>query len=125
MKILMAAAENDALPRGKVGGIGDVVRDIPLALAAIGQEVDVVMPGYGCFSKLSGAQHVTSLDVRFGGQLQSVDIFKIAKEHSHVFSNSSFIFPCSGRAERHRRHGTCRWHSWHRPRRKSCHRKTR
>lgn len=39
----MAAAENDALPRGKVGGIGDVVRDIPIALAEIGQEVDVVV----------------------------------------------------------------------------------
>jgi len=82
MKILMAAAENDALPRGKVGGIGDVVRDIPLALAKICQEVDVVMPGYGSFSKLSGAQHITSLDVMFGGQLQSVDIFKISLEHS-------------------------------------------
>ena len=31
--ILMIAAENDALPGGKVGGIGDVVRDVPRALA--------------------------------------------------------------------------------------------
>ena len=77
MKILMAAAENDALPRGKVGGIGDVVRDIPIALAEIGQEVDVVVPGYGSFSKLAGAQHVTSLNVMFGGQMEPVDVFKI------------------------------------------------
>ena len=28
MNILLVAAENDALPGGKVGGIGDVVRDI-------------------------------------------------------------------------------------------------
>lgn len=27
--ILMIAAENGALPGGKVGGIGDVVRDVP------------------------------------------------------------------------------------------------
>mgnify|MGYP003385070095 FL=1 len=73
----MAAAENDALPRGKVGGIGDVVRDIPIALAEIGQEVDVVVPGYGSFSKLAGAQHVTSLNVMFGGQMEPVDVFKI------------------------------------------------
>ena len=39
MKILMVAAENDAIPGGKVGGIGDVVRDIPPALEALGLEV--------------------------------------------------------------------------------------
>ena len=47
MKILMVAAENDAIPGGKVGGIGDVVRDLPSALAAKGHEVDVITPGYG------------------------------------------------------------------------------
>mgnify|MGYP005991604635 FL=1 len=66
MKILMAAAENDALPRGKVGGIGDVVRDIPIALGKIDQQVDVVTPSYGSFSKLEGAKYVTSIDVSFG-----------------------------------------------------------
>ena len=39
MNILMVAAENDALPGGKVGGIGDVVHSIPVALAAAGQQV--------------------------------------------------------------------------------------
>jgi len=83
MKILMAAAENDALPRGKVGGIGDVVRDIPLALANIGQNVDVVMPGYGSFSKLPDSKHITSLDLMFGGQLHTVDIFKVTVKNTH------------------------------------------
>jgi starch synthase len=82
MKILMAAAENDALPRGKVGGIGDVIRDIPIALANIGQEVNVVIPGYGSFSQLVGAQHITSLEVMFAGQLQCIDIFKISLANS-------------------------------------------
>jgi starch synthase len=77
MKILMAAAENDAFSGGKVGGIGDVVRDIPLALAGVGQQVDVVMPGYGRFSQLDNAQHVSSLQVLFGGQYQSIEVFKI------------------------------------------------
>ena len=77
----MAAAENDALPRGKVGGIGDVVRDIPLALANIGQQVDVVMPGYGSFSKLPGAEHITSLQVMFGGQNQTIDVFKVSLDN--------------------------------------------
>ena len=82
MKILMAAAENDALPRGKVGGIGDVVRDIPLALADVGQEVDVVMPGYGHFSLLPEAEHVTSLQVMFGGQYQLVEVYKVNMTNS-------------------------------------------
>jgi len=77
MKILMVAAENDAIPNGKVGGIGDVVRDIPLALAHIDQQVDVVIPGYGRFSKLWGAEYITSLQVMFGGQTQTIEIFKV------------------------------------------------
>lgn len=79
----MAAAENDALPRGKVGGIGDVVRDIPLALANIGHQVDVVMPGYGYFSTLPGAEKVSSLTLMFAGNSHSIDIFKVPSKHPH------------------------------------------
>jgi len=73
----MVAAENDALPGGKVGGIGDVVRDIPAALAAAGHQVDVVTPGYGVFSQLYGAEHCGQLHVMFSGHRQSVDLFKV------------------------------------------------
>ncbi len=76
MKVLMVAAENDALPGGKVGGIGDVVRDIPVALAGAGHQVDVVTPGYGTFSELPGSELVGTLQVMFWSQLQSVDIFR-------------------------------------------------
>lgn len=81
MKILMAAAENDALPKGKVGGIGDVVRDIPIALAQIGHQVDVVIPSYGYFSMLPGAEHKTLLYVMFAGQLQAIDIYEIPSKN--------------------------------------------
>jgi starch synthase len=77
MKILMVAAENDAMPGGKVGGIGDVVRDVPLALGKAGQKVDVVMPGYGAFSQLSGAKHIRALSVMFRGEPQNVDVYQI------------------------------------------------
>jgi starch synthase len=75
--ILMVAAENGALPGGKVGGIGDVVRDIPVALAQRDCSVSVVTPAYGVFSELPGAVKLASLRVRFSGNLQSLDLFEL------------------------------------------------
>jgi starch synthase len=40
VNILMLSAENGALPGGKVGGMGDVLRDVPRALAALGTYAD-------------------------------------------------------------------------------------
>lgn len=77
MKILMVASENDALPGGKVGGIGDVLRDIPKALAQQGQLVDVVLPGYGAFSKLPQAKRIEVIEVEFAGHHQQVELFEV------------------------------------------------
>lgn len=81
MKILMVAAENDALPGGKVGGIGDVVRDIPVALARAGHEVEVLTPGYQHFSRLPGATRRGVIEVSFSGQLYQVDVFTLPSRH--------------------------------------------
>ena len=45
LKVLMISAE--VAPYAKVGGLGDVVGSLPLALAAAGYEVVVAMPRYG------------------------------------------------------------------------------
>lgn len=47
MRVLMVAAENDRLPNCKVGGVADVIRDIPYALAKQQVESFVVVPDYG------------------------------------------------------------------------------
>ncbi len=77
MNILMVAAENDALPKGKVGGIGDVVRDIPVALAELGHQVHVLTPGYQFFSELPGSEATGSLRVDFAGAEEQVDIYRV------------------------------------------------
>ena len=82
MKILMVAAENDALPGGKVGGIGDVVRDVPPALAKRDCAVTVVTPAYGVFAHLPEAQRLTMLEVGFGGMSEYVDVYHVPGRHA-------------------------------------------
>lgn len=77
MHILMVAAENDALPGGKVGGIGDVVRDIPHALASAGHQVSVITPGYGAFSRLEGARFQAQVAITFAGHTEIADLFEV------------------------------------------------
>ena len=67
-RIWLVAAENDALPKGKVGGVGDVVRDLPIALAGLGLDVSVITPSYGMFHKLPGARFFRKVRVKFAGR---------------------------------------------------------
>ena len=78
MRVLMVAAENDALPGAKVGGIADVVRDLPNALARAGHEVSVVVPSYSVLHELPGASRVTEFDVAFRGDSLRVSLWRIA-----------------------------------------------
>ncbi len=77
MKLLMVAAENGALPGGKVGGMGDVLRDAPAALASRGHEVVVLTPGYQKFSRLPGAVRVAEVTLPFRGRLERVELFRL------------------------------------------------
>ena len=77
-QILMVAAENGALPGGKVGGIGDVVREIPRALAARDCQVSVITPGYGVFSSLAGATRIATLEVSFAGEPRTLELCELS-----------------------------------------------
>ena len=79
-RILMVAAENDALPGAKVGGVGDVVRDLPHELVNDNTAVDVVIPSYGFLSRISGVQHHAWVNVEFAGQSFDVEILRYYKE---------------------------------------------
>ncbi len=80
----MLAAENGALPGGKVGGIGDVIRDLPVALTARNWSVTVLTPSYGMFSDLPAAEAVAHVDVPFGGETLSVDLSRIPGEQPGI-----------------------------------------
>ena len=78
--ILMIAAENGAIPGGKVGGIGDVVRDVPPVLAERGMSVTVFTPSYGSFADLPGSRRIAVLEVGFRGMSQHVDLYDVPVE---------------------------------------------
>lgn len=72
--ICMLASENDVIPGAKVGGIADVVRDIPKALAKAGASVTVIIPAYNAFHMLPGSTLVNSLNVEFAGAIENVEL---------------------------------------------------
>ena len=73
--ILLVAAENGALPGGKVGGIGDVVHDVPRVLAKRNHAVSAVTPAYGSLHKLPGAKLHKTLKVFFSGERQTLELY--------------------------------------------------
>jgi starch synthase len=75
--ILMLAAENGALPGAKVGGIADVIREVPPALAQLGHQVTVLTPGYQALSQLPGAKLLHSLTVEFAGSLETLGLYEV------------------------------------------------
>jgi len=76
----MLAAENGALPQGKVGGMGDVTRDLPRALAALGHRVTVLTPAYGRFARLPGSRLLATLEVPFANATERVGWYRVAEE---------------------------------------------
>ncbi|WP_285162660.1 glycogen synthase [Shewanella goraebulensis] len=76
-KVLMIAAENDAIKGAKVGGMADVIRDLPPALAKVDVYVDVAMPNYGFIAKDNNADFIAKVVVKFGANLETIDVYKI------------------------------------------------
>jgi starch synthase len=79
LNILMVAAENDALAGGKVGGVGDVVRDVPYALADLPEfdgAVSVVVPSYG-FLHEDATASLGQIEFSFGGERLTAELFEV------------------------------------------------
>jgi starch synthase len=109
LNILMVAAENDALAGGKVGGVGDVVRDVPYALADLPEfsgTVSVVCPSYGFLHKDAKAS-LGTIEFPFGSKRLTAELFEVTGKRPHdgvrqlVLHHSAFetIDSASGRKQ--------------------------
>ncbi len=78
----MAAAENDILPRGKVGGIGDVIRDVPKFLAQQNVHVDVIIPSYQFQTTANQSRFELTLNVPFNHDIKQVKLFEIVDKQT-------------------------------------------
>ena len=76
-RVLLVAAENDALPGGKVGGVGDVIRDVSPALAQIGWRVDVITPSHGFLHRTAGACLRGTVSFTFAGHSTTADLYAV------------------------------------------------
>lgn len=84
MHILMVAAENGALPGFKVGGVADVVRELPPALAAAGCRVSVVCPSYGMLARLAQARSHGMVEADFRGARTALALWQVAANDAAV-----------------------------------------
>jgi starch synthase len=75
-RVVMVATENDSLKGAKVGGIGDVIRDLPGELVSLGWETTVIIPSYGFLHTLNGAEKVADVTFPFGGKEDYCEIWK-------------------------------------------------
>ncbi len=77
MHILMLSAENGALPGAKAGGMGDVVGQIPIALADAGCRVTVLTPCHGFLHTLPGAGQIGTVEFMFRGHRRQARLFEV------------------------------------------------
>ena len=78
----MVAAENDALPGAKVGGVADVVRDAPKALVKQGVTVDVIIPDYGF--ELLDRHYIGQVTVAFNAQPHVLTLYEIEQPEKNI-----------------------------------------
>ena len=99
-RVLMVAAENGSLVNGKVGGIGDVIRDVPKYLVKQDVNVDVILPSYGFLAENNRGEVECVLDVPFCGLYETVKLLRLVDQSTAscsqwLLDNPSFV--CASR----------------------------
>ncbi|MEL6918119.1 MAG: glycogen/starch synthase [Bacteroidota bacterium] len=83
---LFVAAENDAIPKCKAGGMGDVVRDVPRQISERGDKVHVVVPSYSRLHR-DGGTLKTRLNFQLRGISYSAELYEVVpkKEYRNIY----------------------------------------
>ncbi|MDN4503420.1 glycogen/starch synthase [Alteromonadaceae bacterium BrNp21-10] len=89
-RVLMLAAENGAMKGAKVGGMADVIRDLPPALISNQVVADVVMPGYAHVLSQVNAEELQRLSVPFAGNDEEVVLYRLP--HPEVAQANIYLF---------------------------------
>lgn len=77
MQILMVASENAVIDGAKVGGVADVIRDVPPALASLGNQVSVVIPSHNGYQNNVPSSLVSEVTVWFRGKQTQMQLFQL------------------------------------------------
>ncbi len=72
---LFVAAENDAIPNCKAGGMGDVVRDVPRQISDRGDKAHVIVPSYSRLHQQGTLR--TTLNVQLRGVPYTAELYEV------------------------------------------------
>ena len=73
----MISAENGALINGKIGGLADVIRDLPNTLDKLGWNITVITPAYGFLHAVNRSKQVSTVTFPFGGTTHHGEVFEV------------------------------------------------
>ncbi len=76
-RVVMLATENDALKGAKVGGIADVIRDLPGELAPLGWNTTVIIPSYGVLHTRNPSEKIADVTFPFRGREEFCEIWRV------------------------------------------------
>ncbi|MFA5689567.1 MAG: glycogen/starch synthase [Kiritimatiellales bacterium] len=96
LRVLMVAAENDGIANCKVGGIADVIRDIPAALTKEGCCVSVVTPSYGYLHEAAGAVKMADIRFYFAGQFETATLYRVRPKSDAFNQSGHFVIDHPG-----------------------------
>ena len=75
-RVLLLASENGAFKGAKVGGIADVIRDLPAPLLEQGVQADVIMPSYGFLISQANAKKIGEFWVDFRSKPECIGLYQ-------------------------------------------------